>query len=1253
MFYREKRLNKPFITLLAVFLAVAMAAPGAFAYADEGAAAAETEADTAVTDSAITETLPETGITPFSISPLNQVPVQWMQTDPRWGSVPYTNSNTIYGTGCGPSTMAMVVASLRDPSVTPLVACNWSRNNGYMMDAYPCTQYSFFIDFGRLYGINVEYIGKNDARALAAVQAGDWVICHLGPGYWTDVQHFDLWYDVVGGTALLRDPFYTDAAHVMPSVGLLNSNAAAYFIVHMNIPTPPASAVQTINHNAFTGTFRVQLPGKAAYQMSGVQFEIWSEKDGKDDAITYTAQLSGDTFYKDIDVVNHLGDTGSYYIRTIVTNADGNYDIGTIKTAAYKGTITTSAMDLSADQRYATFTVETAGYPSGATLQVAVWSDTGGQDDLKWYSAQAVGNQLIVNADLAGHKDSGLYYAHAYLTVDGVSQFVRGFTFTRDAASATGLSVSRQADGTYKMTLTGVSAPSGVSRVRIPTWTVAGGQDDILWYEAVRTGADGTGETWEATLQPGSHKYATGAYISHVYITAGGGVENYVLSHSWQINAADQPKTEILGQLSANERTLSMTAANVGRTVSGATAVRFAVWSETGGQDDLVWYSGTKNGDYWTASASIATHKTAGLYYIHAYATRANGTSVFIGSKTVNVQGASATGLTAAARGADGSYRVVVAGVTAPSGLASVKVAAWRDANQSDLFWYTAVNEGGQWAVYVHPSLHKDHTGTFTLHAYVTAGNGITNFVGGRSLLVSSEGTPPLAGFSAQVSSLLTADQTAATLTAKYVESKGNATALSFAVWSADGGQNDLIWYPAVKSGMTWSASAAISRHRSPGLYYVHAYATIGGRSVFVGASNFTVSANTGSLSVSGPDTDGLYTATVTGVSAASGLSKVQVAIWSNNKGQDDLIWYTAAQDGAAYTVRFSPAAHKNDGGLYYLHLYISSANGLNNYSGAATKVVTPLTAAFSATATAADQRYFALRAEKLAQNVTSLQFAVWSAAGGQDDLVWYPAGRSGAAWTATASILRHKTAGLYYVHVYGVIDGRSTYLGSASFTVAGSTSTGTIMSSVTADGRTRLYLDGISVPSGVGEVRFAAWSTAGGQDDIYWYTAVKEGTGYAAYVQPGLHKFATTQMNAHVYVIDNKGASSCVKTGTFTMTRPAAPLIFANKALNEKTVQVGLGSSSLLGSISNVRFAVWSTVGGQDDLVWYTGIKVGEYYYATANIGGVHKTTGAYNVHVYAYVNGVNKFIGSTTFTISSVNPLGGLEIDPLPAVA
>ena len=65
----------------------------------------------------------------------------------------------------------------------------------------------------------------------------------------------------------------------------------------------------------------------------------------------------------------------------------------------------------------------------------------------------------------------------------------------------------------------------------------------------------------------------------------------------------------------------------------------------------------------------------------------------------------------------------------------------------------------------------------------------------------------------------------------------------------------------------------------------------------------------------------------------------------------------------------------------------------------------------------------------------------------------------------------------------------------------------------------------------------------------------------------------------------------------------------------------------------SNVRFAVWSSAGGQDDLTWYKAENIGGAWVAAANLAK-HNSTGTYFIHVYAG----NKLVAHTTVTVKSL---------------
>ncbi|HFI0237105.1 TPA: GBS Bsp-like repeat-containing protein, partial [Streptococcus suis] len=62
--------------------------------------------------------------------------------------------------------------------------------------------------------------------------------------------------------------------------------------------------------------------------------------------------------------------------------------------------------------------------------------------------------------------------------------------------------------GSFDVRVTNVSAPRGLSKVLVPTWTESNGQDDIIYHTADRQ-SDGS---YKVTVPKSKHKYGTGKY---------------------------------------------------------------------------------------------------------------------------------------------------------------------------------------------------------------------------------------------------------------------------------------------------------------------------------------------------------------------------------------------------------------------------------------------------------------------------------------------------------------------------------------------------------------------------------------------------------------------------------------------------------------------------------------------------------------------------------------------------------------------
>lgn len=162
-------------------------------------------------------------------------PISYLQTDPRWKNHNYSSkgeTKNIGSSGCGPTAAAMVIATLKDKSVTPIITAEWSMSHGYKA-LNQGTFYTYFVPQMSVYGIACKRLntsnlyGKSSSsahtEALNALKNGDWVIACMGKGNWTSSGHFILLYGYENGYVYINDPASTKAPRVKNTWALFAS----------------------------------------------------------------------------------------------------------------------------------------------------------------------------------------------------------------------------------------------------------------------------------------------------------------------------------------------------------------------------------------------------------------------------------------------------------------------------------------------------------------------------------------------------------------------------------------------------------------------------------------------------------------------------------------------------------------------------------------------------------------------------------------------------------------------------------------------------------------------------------------------------------------------------------------------------------------------------------------------------------------------------------------------------------------------
>ncbi len=618
-----------------------------------------------------------------------------------------------------------------------------------------------------------------------------------------------------------------------------------------------------------------------------------------------------------------------------------------------------------------------------------------------------------------------------------------------------------------------------------------------------------------------------------------------------------------------------------------------------------------------------------------------------------------------------GTFDVIVSNVGAPYGVREVKVPIWSSVNgQDDIIWYTAARQAdGTYKVTVKASNHKNSVGEYNIHLYYVQNDG---------QLVGVTGTKTTVSIGKPKGTITIQNNNPNTGTFDVIVSgvsnpAGGVKTVSVPIWSSVNGQDDIIWYTAARqSDGTYKVTVKASNHKnSVGEYNIHLYYVQNdGQLIGVGGTktNVSIAKPQGKITIANnnPET-GTFDVIVSEVSnPAGGVKTVSVPVWSSDGGQDDIIWYTAArQSDGTYKVTVKATDHKRSTGEYNIHLYYVQHDGqLVGVTGTKTTVSigkpkgtitiqnnNPNTGTFDVIVSGVSSPY----------GVREVKLPTWSNVDGQDDIIWYTAKKQAdGTYKVTVKASDHKySTGIYNVHLYYVQDdGKLVGVSGTQTVVSLAKPQGqiTIQNNNPHTGTFDVIVSNVSNPYGVREVKLPIWSSVNGQDDIIWYTAAKQADGtYKVTVKASDHKDSVGEYNIHLYYIQNNGKLVGV-TGTKTnvsVAKPQGKITIANNNPDTGTFDVIVSEvSNPAGGVKAVSVPIWSSVNGQDDIIWYTATKqVNGTYKVTVKASDHKYSTGLYYVHLY-YVQNNGTLIGvggtSTNVTISpdKLKPTGKITI-------
>ena len=588
--------------------------------------------------------------------------------------------------------------------------------------------------------------------------------------------------------------------------------------------------------------------------------------------------------------------------------------------------------------------------------------------------------------------------------------------------------------GSFDVVISNVKAPNGVETVSVPIWSEINGQDDIIWYTANRQ----NNGTYTVNVKASAHKNSIGLYNIHLYYIQKDGQMTGVGGTTTQVFIGKTPEqlkpkaSFAIENNNAKAGTFDAVITNISAPL-GVKEVLVPSWSLENGQDDLIWHKATKQNDgSYRVTIKASEHKgNKGNYRADAYIVDNANNRHYIAEKVVSVDYARPSGVLTIENNntAAGTFDAVVRNIVAPTGLKEVLVPSWSLAGgQDDLIWHKATRQAdGSYRVTIKATDHKNSTGKYRADAYIVDDSNKRFYLTEKVVEVTQ--TRPSASLVIENNN---ADLGTFDAVIRNIVAPNGVKEVLVPSWSLVNGQDDLVWHKASRqSDGSYRVTIKASEHKnSLGNYRADVYIVDNANQRhYVTETIVDVKHNkpVGTISVVNNNKDtGTFDIIISDVYSPKGVRTVQVPIWSEKDGQDDIRWYEATrQANGTYTVNVQATNHKNSTGLYNIHLYYILNDGSQvgvggttttlEFRNAKTKTQTYITNVNSE----AGSYTVVVDQAPQGRQIKNIRVAVWSESN-QGNLSWYNTAPTGTHTEINVSTVNHKNLiGNYTTHVY------------------------------------------------------------------------------------------------------------------------------------------------------------------------------------------------------------------------------------------
>lgn len=359
---------------------------------------------------------------------------------------------------------------------------------------------------------------------------------------------------------------------------------------------------------------QVHYQASQAQASRPIYHAVWSDENGKDDFKWYAASPGSTT----IQLADHIG-YGTYHVHTYI-DIDG-------RLVGLNGT----SINVKRPQVSTSITVPEAGLidvrlenvpNTSSEILIPTWSESKGQDDIRWYKATAnPDGSYSLRILLRDHNDDlGTYHLHTYerqknsgrlKALKGDSLQIEPAHLPTKAEKTPNIHLDKvdSRQGSYQVRIEETLKSKSVKSVDIAVWSTSN-QTNLYWYHPQKN-AQGQ---FIADINLKNHQYLAGSYTTHAYINYSDGTRSGHALEMADLSGFQIPATTSSTYLGNGRFNLDF------RNIYGSSKVKYAIWSDENGQDDIRWYDAKELAvGHFNGSLDLRHHRGSGIFHVHVY----------------------------------------------------------------------------------------------------------------------------------------------------------------------------------------------------------------------------------------------------------------------------------------------------------------------------------------------------------------------------------------------------------------------------------------------------------------------------------------------------------------------------------------------------------------------------------------------------------------------------------------------------------